>query len=288
MISMHKDRNNLYKPQLFSKDWIVCTNDTIEVLQHVATNYAVSPIEWSGGVRKGCNFFAADWLALDIDNGMSIEEAKKFFWEYKIVIGTTKSHGKKGKNDRYRVFIPFEHTIDCQYIYKGTLKIFIEATEADEACLDLARFFWPCKEIVHVQTKGKSAEVYDDPELIWGETNENEEKIASIEHLRTIHANGSFPPWIHLALEHGYPGQVNNMCFRIGLCLGTLGYGKKEIVRIIWNSNLPNKKSGKQYETIKKEISLAVGNGVRTAEININNCADPELMHASGRKSRYG
>ena len=69
-----------------------------------------SPFLFNDGIKKSENWDNSkqNILILDIDDGLTIDEAKKIFKDYMYLICTTKSHRKekKGKiEDRYRVIL---------------------------------------------------------------------------------------------------------------------------------------------------------------------------------------
>jgi hypothetical protein len=71
----------------------------------------ISPFEYINNTKKTENWINVkqNLLVLDVDDGLSIKEAKQKFKEYKSLIYTTKSHqqDKKGVTcDRFRVIIP--------------------------------------------------------------------------------------------------------------------------------------------------------------------------------------
>lgn len=103
--------------------------------------------------RKNDFFLSTDWMVLDIDEGMTIEEAKVAFKDYACVLAPTKSHqiekvtpsGKvKPACDRYRIVIPLERTITDTLEFKAT---WFAAKDIwpfmDDACKDFARFYFP-------------------------------------------------------------------------------------------------------------------------------------------------
>lgn len=70
----------------------------------------ISPFEYKDGIKKTENWSNENMslLVLDIDDGLSVNEAKKMFADYKYLIYTTKSHqvDKKGKIcDRFRIIL---------------------------------------------------------------------------------------------------------------------------------------------------------------------------------------
>lgn len=116
-----------------------------------------APIIYSDGYRREKSFLQSEILALDFDNGMSLDGAVRKFAPFRHIIGTTKSHGVKG--DRFRVLLFFTNPITCLDTFKNTMRIYTELHGADKACKDGARFFFPCKEIVSVA----------DGQLVWPE-----------------------------------------------------------------------------------------------------------------------
>jgi len=103
--------------------------------------------------RLNDNFQSTDFMVLDIDDGMTIEEAKIAFKEYACVLAPTKSHQKekttpsgkvKPACDRYRIIIPLERTVTDKVEFKAT---WFAAKDIwpfmDDACKDFARFYFP-------------------------------------------------------------------------------------------------------------------------------------------------
>lgn len=119
---------------------------------------------WSCGIfneehRKIDNFVESQFMALDIDEGVSIEEARRRLEGLSHILAPTKSH-KKEKNgkicDRFRAVVVLEEPIqdvnDYYATYGELMKLF---PEADRACKDPSRFYYPSKEVYQVK-KGKS------------------------------------------------------------------------------------------------------------------------------------
>jgi hypothetical protein len=103
----------------------------------------------------------ANWVAIDIDDGggksPTMQEILVTLEKLVHVVGTTKSHQKeKGGQicDRYRVAIALDGFCEEPAVYKRICNHFIERFNADKACSDAGRFFWPCKEIISVQEEG--------------------------------------------------------------------------------------------------------------------------------------
>lgn len=158
MISFHpKPITSESKASYFAKGFREL-EETLESFVEVARLRAWSPCVFKDGHRLKLNFKRADWLALDFDDGMSLEDAKRVFCDVIGFIGTTKSHGKsKGlepARDRFRVVLKLTEPVFDYLSYEYTLKKYIDRYDSDNSAKDAARFFWPCTEIVQVTGEG--------------------------------------------------------------------------------------------------------------------------------------
>jgi hypothetical protein len=120
-------------------------------------NNVWAPVIYSDGYRQEKSFVQSEVLALDFDNGMSLDGAVRKFAPFRHIIGTTKSHGING--DRFRVLLFFTNPITSLDVFKQTMKVYTGIHKADKACKDGARFFYPCKTIISV----------GDGQLVWPE-----------------------------------------------------------------------------------------------------------------------
>ncbi|WP_263831696.1 DNA primase family protein [Sulfurospirillum oryzae] len=118
-----------------------------------------SNLIFNGGERKGVNFLSANLLTLDVDGGLAIDQAKVMLDGYRSLIVTTKSHQKTEKNgnpieaqDRFRIFIDLEEPISDPIIYQQVIQGLINTFHADQACKDLARFYYcnPNQEVITI------------------------------------------------------------------------------------------------------------------------------------------
>lgn len=120
----------------------------------------ITRTNWSCGTFKDNhrnieNFISSNFMALDIDEGCSIEEAARRLKPYSHIIAPSKSH-KREKNgviaDRFRIVVVLDEEVnnkdDYYQTYAELMKLF---PEADKACKDPSRFFYPSKEIYSVQ-----------------------------------------------------------------------------------------------------------------------------------------
>lgn len=157
-----KPQEMAYVEQIFSVD--------INNISSVITNLNWSPSLFKADEnghrhRVNSNFESCSTLSLDIDDGMTIEEAKTIFSEYQFIIATTKSHQKikttlsgkiKAACDRYRVIIPLEATVGDSELLRA---IWGEAYKLwpfiDESCKDAARYYAKSIEVVYMKSEGK-------------------------------------------------------------------------------------------------------------------------------------
>lgn len=137
------------------------------------TEYPWSPSLFNG-TRSIKNFESSSVLAYDIDNypnqkQLRLDEAKELFKDYKVILGTTKSHQvQKGENppaDRFRAIFILDKPIKEAVQYTAHWNYYKEKLGlngiADEATKDAARYFFPCKEIVFNQiTDGSKETLY--------------------------------------------------------------------------------------------------------------------------------
>lgn len=119
-----------------------------EVTQHIK-KYLWSPICFKGNYRSSSGFLSSDFLVLDIDKGLEIQEAQTRLKGLSYIIAPTRSHRIPKKNsspcDRFRLIVPLSKPINNAEEYKKILRSFKEQyiPEADDNALDAARFFYP-------------------------------------------------------------------------------------------------------------------------------------------------
>lgn len=123
-------------------------NDLDELLSYI-TEYNWSCGTFKDGHRSTKNFQYADVIALDFDEGMTIDEAAEAFKGYKCVIAPSRNH-RKEKNgkiaDRFRVVIPLSEPITNYKDFKATWKsLHKKFSMIDEACSDASRLWYPCQ-----------------------------------------------------------------------------------------------------------------------------------------------
>lgn len=130
-----------------------------------------SKYNWSCGIfkdeyRNKENFIEASSIALDIDGGLPIDEAKVFFKEYKHLIMPSRSHQKEKvtksgkvipKADRFRVVLFLDEVIKSEKDFTSTWYGLKElCPQIDDACKDASRFYYPSGALFSSNIKGKT------------------------------------------------------------------------------------------------------------------------------------
>ena len=86
----------------------------------VKSDFNYSAGSFKNGYRKRENYLNyCDLIILDIDDGMSIKDAKDLFCAYDYIIATTKSHQKDKHGiicDRFRVILPTDKPITLNQV----------------------------------------------------------------------------------------------------------------------------------------------------------------------------
>lgn len=113
------------------------------------SNGNYSPFQYDNNYRKEIysNLDKCNCIMLDFDDGLSINEAKIIFSEYKNIIATTRSHQKEKNGiicDRFRVILPTNRAFTDITIdeYKMMMKLLILRFGSDEATKDAARLYY--------------------------------------------------------------------------------------------------------------------------------------------------
>jgi hypothetical protein len=124
-------------------------DDLCELLNPTPRFGRWSPIVWKKDERRISGAFDfCDFLVLDFDGGLSIESALERLSGQDFLILATKSHGVPQKKhsmvlDRFRVIIPFAERVRSLADFYATMRSAAEMfPEADQKCLDAARFYW--------------------------------------------------------------------------------------------------------------------------------------------------
>lgn len=145
------------------------TKVTVSISEHITENFkslqvpfykiadlVKSKFNYSAGVfkdnyRNKDNYLCySDLIILDVDDGLTIKEAKSLFEPFDYIISTTKSH-QKDKNgiicDRFRVILPTEEpiTLDKEQYSIMMEEVYKDYPFVDTVCKDASRFYFPAK-----------------------------------------------------------------------------------------------------------------------------------------------
>lgn len=249
MISVHYDTSHI--TSRYGNDWLPgAANLDFDQVPGIMTEWCWSPVQWTGGIRHQKHFNRAFFIALDFDDGeMSLAEAINTWCDCIHVIGTTRSHQVAKKEapacDRFRVLLKLDRVVEDVESYRATVSHYVRIYGSDRACVDGARFFFPCKTIASLSAEGYTQEVLPPkPRVVKDYSFYREFK--------------SVPRWIQGVLKFGVPiGQRNSMCFKIGKHLYLCGFDPREIIIMIHQSPI---------DIDITEIERAVKNGVVAAK----------------------
>lgn len=123
------------------------------VLTDLFTTRLYSTNQWKGGKCKNSNFEKMSGITVDVDQGVTIVEAKEIFKEFNYIIHTSTSHRadiqtKGGIQDRFRVILPFAPAdyalVNNEALAKATYAGIIKKYPfVDAACADPGRKYFP-------------------------------------------------------------------------------------------------------------------------------------------------
>lgn len=131
--------------------------NTLEDLVHAITTYPWSPGIFKDGTRNMKNFISTDIMALDIDNGMTIDDAIKRCCKLDVVaiIAPTVNHTEEAP--RFRIILPLLKVIKDKEVFNSTWETLSETfPELDSQCSDTSRFYFQCLSDDVTLVKGKN------------------------------------------------------------------------------------------------------------------------------------
>lgn len=206
----------------------------------IISRHTWSPIIFKGNYRRKTNFIFSDICALDFDGTVSIEDAIKMFDAYHCFIGSTRNHRKdrndgKGKQDRFRVLIPWQNRITRLDDYEKSMRIAVRSFPgADAAGVDGARQFLPCHEVLFVNKSGLCVQDHkmgrDEAEARFRQKQYYADKYANV-----------LPKHVQLFLENGivFGKSRNEACFVAACYLRKIGVGISEAQARLESAPMP-------------------------------------------------
>ena len=202
---------------------------------------AWSPCVWTGGERKMENFIKCELLVLDFDTGRpTVKEMTTTLqaagWAH--VLTTTKSHqiakSDKPACDRYRLILPLRFSMETKpERFKWQMKqIMRQFPDADKACCDCARFYFPGRNIVSVRF-GRWFEMPTCPSDQWFRKR-HERALRCMKNYKNKNA---LPPWLKRQIEEGiHPGNRCAKAYKLSAALTRFEYDRTQIEHIIMNA----------------------------------------------------
>lgn len=119
--------------------------NTEEDLIKAVTSYGWSPSVFSG-FRHNDNFVSTDFMSLDIDSGLTIEEAEKRIQNLGLACLCLPSPSHTKESHRFRLIIPLAKTILNYEDFDATWDwLQGQFPELDTQCSDYARWYAPSK-----------------------------------------------------------------------------------------------------------------------------------------------
>ena len=146
-----KNKKVLGSKEYYSLGWETKHGSIIDLLDWVSSGKAImcGTLPNSRTSRRKNNVVSAQAIALDIDEGLSIEDCLKipFVRDYAAAIYTSASHQKQKGDvapcDRYRMIFLLPVAVVDIPLYEQSVKVVMEAVgHADKACKDASRMFF--------------------------------------------------------------------------------------------------------------------------------------------------
>ena len=132
-----------------------------ELARLIASN-SWTPAAFRYQHRCNANWLCADFVALDFDNSMHLEDARKIFCDMTCVIGTSINHQREKNGvvcDRFRVVLKLTERCKSVDDYRYTVQQLVKRHDADWKSHDPAHYFRACREIVCVNEAGYTEDI---------------------------------------------------------------------------------------------------------------------------------
>lgn len=221
-------------------------------LSQVIATHPWSPIAFRDNYRKGTNFLFSDWAVLDYDDGMTtVAQAIEQFCDCIHIIGTTKRHQES--HPRFRVCIPWSHRIEDLDTFKFNQKKIIKENDTDAQCIDGARFYYPCREIVSINPTGFRMDVL--------QPTETQKKT---EHRHKSEKSGFSSAVTFFMKNVMEEGKRNFQIYQVAKDLFRIGLLRRTIKDIVLSSPTY------RYKKISDELSAEIDQTIESAWRSIN------------------
>ncbi len=248
MISYHLEPADRAKPWKYSSKFKVAEVHYLPRVANCLKSFVWSGIVWKRGERLSSNFEMSDFAVFDFESyAYPLAQALRDFCDTQHVIGTTHNHqvakGGHPPVDRFRILVPWKTRIIERDVYEFNMKFLTEKYPMDPVCKDAARFFYPCKEIVSIQTDGEVLDVYPP-------TKNTPRRSSAYDNKRLV------PPWAHFHLNNIVPTGERSVTFhRVAKDLVRCGFTHMEIEKMIVQSATYD---GKPDDHAAKKVTEAI------------------------------
>lgn len=244
---------------------------TEEDLINAVTSYGWSPSIFSG-VRHNDNFISTDFMSLDIDSGLRIEDAEKRVQNLGLACLCLPSPSHTQELHKFRLIFPMAKTILNPEDFDATWDFLQKQfPELDTQCSDYARWYAPSKMEDGFWQDGEFLVPKKAPQVQPSSFNLKEtqvdvpEDLAEIVKLLYGKERETIPEAVEFFLTNAHTGlsglwinSLNSFCFSLALS-GVDGTLIQEVVEKIAPNALDNKDT--------YQISRAIKDGTKAREI---------------------
>lgn len=245
--------------------------NTEEDLINAVTSYGWSPSIFSG-VRHNDNFVSTDFMSLDIDSGLRIEQAEKRVQNLGLACLCLPSPSHTQELHKFRLIFPMAKTILNPEDFDATWDFLQKQfPELDTQCSDYARWYAPSKMDDGFWQDGEFLVPKKAPQVQPSSFNLKEtqvdvpEDLAEIVKLLYGKERETIPEAVEFFLTNAHTGlsglwinSLNSFCFSLALS-GVDGTLIQEVVEKIAPNALDNKDT--------YQISRAIKDGTKAREI---------------------
>lgn len=205
-----------------------------------------SPIVWAGGKRNKESFSSSQLIALDFDSGeWSLGDAIEYVQQLAVaaVVATTKSHRREKVSgakrsppcDRYRMVL-LADVCTSRDDFEYTMRSYAQSVPCDAACVDGARYYFPCNEVAWYQD-GAAASWLACP---FEETAEAKALAYSAPCDPADYRNlWSLPFNVAVYIMHGALHERHKKAYIVGCELARRGFGPDEILELFRQKRSP-------------------------------------------------
>lgn len=235
--------------------------------------------------RSNASFRGAKFIGLDFDGGLSLKHALAEFKDASCIIGTTRNHQKvkdgKPACDRFRVILELSETITTAEDLKATaLALLQKYPQADKACSDAARMFFPCESIEYINKSAKTQRVFR-----YNKTVSDIKKGETLDKLVKGHLSKNTLNFI----ASGAPeGEWNSRLFKAAVDCMEQGYTQSETIEVLRKATLSYE--GDLNEKDLSTIDSAFNREAKHPPRNVQNPFDfkkPNQLAAVGQKVNW-